>query len=105
MAVRHVIVFDNNPEALALLQEQYKARRAIDARLDIDCEVRYFMATFAGPNFGTTTIQYEYADMASVERANDARNADDEWNKLNEALFATGFQPSAMLITVEQTPQ
>jgi hypothetical protein len=104
MTIRHVIVFDNNPAALALLQEQYATRRGVDKRLDIKCGVRYFMATFAGPNFGTTTIQYEYDDLASLERANDARNADDEWNKLNEALFATGFQPSAMLITAEQTP-
>jgi hypothetical protein len=105
MAIRHIIVFDNNPAALALLQEQYKQRREIDARLGVNSTVRYFMATFAGPNFGTTTIQYEYETMAELESANDARNADDAWNKLNEALFETGFQPTAMLLAAEQTPQ
>ncbi len=105
MTIRQVLIFDNNQPALTLLQETYKQRREIDARLGIECSVRYFMYTFAGPNFGTMTIQYEYDSLASMERANDARNEDDEWNKLNEALFATDFQPTGMMITVEQTPQ
>ena len=105
MTIRHVIIFDNNQPALTLLQEQYAQRREIESRLGVECSVRYFMATFAGPNFGTMTIQYEYDSLASMEQADDARNADDEWNKLNEALFATDFQPTGMMITVEQTPQ
>lgn len=105
MTIRNVLVFGNNQEALALLQQQYKTRRAIDTRLDVSCPTRYFMATIAGPNFGTMTIQYEYESLAAMERANDARNADDEWNKLNEALFATGFMPTANMVAVEQTPE
>ena len=105
MTIRQTLVFDNNQAALALLQETYAQRRAIDARLGIDCSVRYFMATFAGPNFGRMTIQYEYESLASMESANNARNADDEWNKLNEALFATDFQLDSMLLSEEQTPR
>ena len=105
MTVRHIIGFENNPEALECLTKQWSERRNIDNELGVEGSVRYFVASFFGPNSGNMSIQYEYADLAAMQKANDLRNGNARWNELNQELFATGMNMTVNGIATETTPE
>ena len=104
MTVRHVIGFENNQQAMECLNKQWSERRKIDKELGVKGTVRYFVASFFGPNSGTMSIQYEYADLAGVQRANELRNGNARWNQLNQELNATGMKLTISGIATELTP-
>ena len=105
MAVRQIIMFDNNQAAMTHLQENYAERREIDKELGNTSTVRYFMAAFAGPNSGTMSIQYEYDSLAQLEEEQNRRFANDRWNELNAGLADAGFVPTFQGVIVETTPE
>ena len=105
MTVRQIIMFENNPRAMAHLQEHYAERRRIDAELGNTSTVRYFLAQIAGPNTGNMSIQYEYASLAQMEEEQNRRLADERWVQLNEGLNDTGFNPVFHGVALETTPE
>jgi len=104
MTVRHVIGFENNQKAMECLNKQWSERRKIEKDLGVKGTVRYFVASFFGATSGTMTIQYEYADLATLEKANNLRNGNARWAKLNEEFIATGFKVTMNGISTELTP-
>ena len=105
MTIRQVLMFDNNPQAMAHLQENYAERRKIDKELGNSSSVRYFVAQIAGPNTGTMFIQYEYESLAQMEAEQTRRLENARWNELNDGLNAAGFSPTSHVITLETTPE
>ena len=104
MTVRHILAFENNQEAMDCLHRQWEERRNIDNELGVPGNVRYFVLSFFGPNSGSMSIQYEYEDLAAMQKANDLRNGNARWNELNAELFATGMTPTVNGIATELTP-
>ncbi len=104
MTIRHVLGFANNQQAMDCLHKQWSERRNIDNELGVEGSVRYFIGSFFGPNSGNMSIQYEYEDLAAMQRANDLRNGNARWNELNQELFATDMQMTLNGIATEMTP-
>ena len=105
MTVRHVIGFENNQDAMQCLLKQWTERRNIESELGVECTTRYFVASFFGPNSGTVTIQYEYADLAAMQKAIDIRNDNARITELNQELLETGITFSVSGIATEATPE
>jgi hypothetical protein len=104
MTIRQVMMFENSPEAMAHLVENYAERRKLDAELGNTSSVRYFTMQIAGPNSGTMSIQYEYDSLAQMEEEQTRRMSNPRWVELNEALAAAGFNPTFHGVAFETTP-
>jgi hypothetical protein len=98
-------MFENSPEAMAHLTENYAERRKIDAELGNTSTVRYFTMQIAGPSTGTMSIQYEYDSLAQMEEEQNRRLGNARWMELNASLAAAGFDPSFHGVAFEDTPQ
>ena len=105
MAVRQLIGFDNNPQVMDLLRENYAERRELDKEMGIDSTVRFFQAVFAGPMAGQMSIQYEYESLAAMEEANNKRFANPRWVELNQGLADAGLEIGFHGIMMETTPE
>jgi hypothetical protein len=104
MAIRQIIMFENSPEAMAHLVENYAERRKIDKELGNTSNVRFFTLGIGGPNTGGMSIQYEYESLAQMEEEQDRRNANARWMELNAGLTAAGFNPTFHGVSFESTP-
>lgn len=104
MTIRQVIMFENNPQVMALLQENYAERRKIDKELGNKSTVRFFTAMIAGPNSGTMSIQYEFDSLAQMEEEQARRMDNKRWVELNNGLTAAGFTPTFVGVANETTP-
>ncbi len=105
MTVRHILGFENNQEAMQCLHQQWAERRNIESELGVECTTRYFVDSFFGANSGTMTVQYEYADLAAMQKATDLRSGNARLTELNQELIATGFQLTVNGIATEATPE
>lgn len=104
MAVRQIIMFENNQDVMAHLVNNYAERRKIDRELGNSSTVRFFTMQLAGPNSGTMSIQYEYDSLAQMEEEQNRRFANARWTELNNELTAAGFRPSFQGVAFENTP-
>ena len=104
MTIRQVMMFDNSPEAMAHLVENYAERRKLDAELGNTSTVRFFTMQIAGPNSGTMSIQYEYDSLAQMEEEQNRRMSNARWLELNASLTAAGFSPTFHGVAFETTP-
>ena len=105
MTIRQIMGFENNPGAMAHLQENYAERRKIDAELGNTSTVRFFVAQIAGPNSGNMSIQYEYESLAQMEEEQNRRLTNPRWVELNEELTAAGFNIALHAVAFETTPE
>ena len=105
MTIRQIMMFENSPEAMAHLIENYAERRKLDAELGNTSSVRFFTMQIAGPNSGTMSIQYEYDSLAQMEEEQNKRLSSARWMELNASLAAAGFNASFHGVAFETTPE
>lgn len=101
---RHILGFENNPEVVSLLQEQFPLRREIDRDLGIRGAPRLFTLDFGGSDFIKASAQSEFGSLAELQEAMDKRNADSRWKELNQALFQAGLKVTFNGIARDRTP-